>query len=263
MSVSCSRSAHARSRLSRRAPSLAAVLGLAFLCAVNPVRASAAEGKELAQTAALGVGSVIATVVYAPLKVAYAVVGSVVGGGAYLVSGFNAETAQAVISPAIRGNYVVTPDHLRQADTLEFVGRDADVERASVMVDVGDALPAVSAAPPAECAALESVPGIYFATGQADLDSYARAELDRAARSLRSCPWASAHIQAFADASGATDSNLELSLRRGEAVRTYLLSHGIESDRIALQGYGEARPASDNKSVEGRARNRRVEVTLR
>ena len=57
-------------------------------------------------------------------------------------------------------------------------------------------------------------------------------------------------------------SNEVLSQKRAEAVMAYLTAHGVKPDMIAARGHGEADPIASNKTAEGRAQNRRVEVTL-
>jgi outer membrane protein OmpA-like peptidoglycan-associated protein len=58
------------------------------------------------------------------------------------------------------------------------------------------------------------------------------------------------------------NSNLELSQKRAEAVRQYLISQGVKSDLVASQGFGDANPVAPNDSAPGRAQNRRVELSL-
>jgi OOP family OmpA-OmpF porin len=69
-------------------------------------------------------------------------------------------------------------------------------------------------------------------------------------------------IGGHTDATGARATNLRLSLGRAMAVRAYLVSKGISPDRLVARGYGPDKPIADNKSVEGRAQNRRVELNL-
>ena len=57
-------------------------------------------------------------------------------------------------------------------------------------------------------------------------------------------------------------SNEMLSQKRAEAVMAYLTAHGVKPDMIAAQGHGEADPVAANDTAQGRAQNRRVEVTL-
>ena len=56
------------------------------------------------------------------------------------------------------------------------------------------------------------------------------------------------------------DYNMQLSVRRAEAVKKYLVDQGIAADRIQVRGWGELKPVADNSTAEGRAENRRVEV---
>lgn len=69
-------------------------------------------------------------------------------------------------------------------------------------------------------------------------------------------------VEGHTDAKGSDAYNIKLSQRRSNAVRDYLISHGIEADRLVAVGYGETRPVADNGTAEGRARNRRVEFTI-
>jgi OOP family OmpA-OmpF porin len=64
------------------------------------------------------------------------------------------------------------------------------------------------------------------------------------------------------DSTGAAGYNQKLSNRRAEAVKAYLVSKGIESNRIYTEGKGLTQPVADNKTKEGRAKNRRVEVEV-
>ena len=62
---------------------------------------------------------------------------------------------------------------------------------------------------------------------------------------------------------GSDAKNLDLSQRRAEAVRSYLVSQGVKPERIKAVGKGETVPVADNKSPEGRANNRRVEIVVK
>jgi len=69
-------------------------------------------------------------------------------------------------------------------------------------------------------------------------------------------------IEGYTDASGAAAHNEELSLRRADAVKKVLLSRGVVEKQILVTGLGETKPVADNKTPEGRAKNRRVEVHI-
>ena len=64
------------------------------------------------------------------------------------------------------------------------------------------------------------------------------------------------------DAVGSDGYNQKLSVRRSEAVKAYLVTKGIEKNRVYTEGKGEKQPVADNKTAEGRAKNRRVEIEV-
>lgn len=64
------------------------------------------------------------------------------------------------------------------------------------------------------------------------------------------------------DSIGSDAYNKKLSMRRANAVKAYLVSKGIEANRIYTEGKGESQPIADNKTKEGRAKNRRVEIEV-
>lgn len=64
------------------------------------------------------------------------------------------------------------------------------------------------------------------------------------------------------DSIGTDAYNQKLSIRRSEAVKAYLVSKGIEKNRVYTEGKGETQPVADNKTKEGRAKNRRVEIEV-
>ena len=64
------------------------------------------------------------------------------------------------------------------------------------------------------------------------------------------------------DSVGSDGYNQKLSMRRSQAVKAYLVSKGIDKTRIYTEGKGEKQPVADNKTPEGRAKNRRVEIEV-
>jgi OOP family OmpA-OmpF porin len=64
------------------------------------------------------------------------------------------------------------------------------------------------------------------------------------------------------DSVGSDEYNQKLSLRRSNAVKAYLVSKGVDKTRIYTEGKGESQPVADNKTKEGRAKNRRVEIEV-
>jgi len=81
----------------------------------------------------------------------------------------------------------------------------------------------------------------------------AQAELSRADKIM---------ITGHTDNVGASDYNMKLSQRRAEAVRAYLISIGVDPNKIVATGAGETKPIAENNTQEGRAKNRRVEIEV-
>ncbi len=71
------------------------------------------------------------------------------------------------------------------------------------------------------------------------------------------------HIIGHTDSTGSNSYNQRLSERRAEAVKTYLVEHGVASNRVRTEGRGESEPRASNATAEGRAMNRRVEIYLK
>ena len=69
-----------------------------------------------------GVGSVLASMFYSPFKITYAGLGLITGGLGFMLSAGNMDVANNIISPAVKGNYVITPRHLKGEEPLIFVG---------------------------------------------------------------------------------------------------------------------------------------------
>ena len=106
----------------RRRVSVAIVCGaLAVAVTASPVYAAS---NELAQEGGTGALAALTTLVYGPLKILYATGGLIFGGLAYGFSGGNKDVLNAVLTPTVRGDYVVTPRALRGDDNLHFLGQD-------------------------------------------------------------------------------------------------------------------------------------------
>lgn len=104
---------------------------------------------------------------------------------------------------------------------------------------------------------------VLFETNKAKLFPNAEAKLDDVARALtQQDPDSQIVVEGHADSQGDDEHNLELSQQRANSVRDYLVTKGIAADRIVAKGHGEERPVADNKSAEGRANNRRVEIVV-
>lgn len=76
-----------------------------------------------------GVGAALASIFYIPAKVTYAGLGLLTGGLGYVFSGGRADVANNIIYPAVKGNYVVTPNHLKGTEPIYFVGAAPDAQQ--------------------------------------------------------------------------------------------------------------------------------------
>src|SRR5262245_41104490 len=77
---------------------------------------------DFASDAGIGIACVFVNILYVPAKIVYATLGGFTGGVAYLLTGANYEVADRIWTPSLGGNYLVTPAHLRNEDTLYFSG---------------------------------------------------------------------------------------------------------------------------------------------
>lgn len=101
-----------------------------------------------------------------------------------------------------------------------------------------------------------------FASGSAALKPPLIQALDSLVASLNEHPKVLIHIVGHTDSVGSEMYNLQLSIKRGEAVMEHLRSRGVVLARLSADGKGEAEPIADNGREAGRARNRRVEIYL-
>lgn len=115
----------------------------------------------------------------------------------------------------------------------------------------------------AGCAALDGViEGLDFNLGDHRLTKNSRAVLAELLAEMELHPTAVVAISAHTDNRGSAAANLELSKRRVMSVVRYLVANGIESTRLKPFGYGESRPRAQNRTAEGRALNRRIEISV-
>ncbi|HEX7628344.1 MAG TPA: OmpA family protein, partial [Candidatus Methanoperedens sp.] len=103
---------------------------------------------------------------------------------------------------------------------------------------------------------------IFYETDQFQLKSISFAELDKLVSFLTNNPALRIEIEGHTDNQGTDAYNLELSMKRAQAVYSYLLDHGISASRLTYKGYGESKPVSPNDTEEGRALNRRTEIRI-
>jgi len=103
---------------------------------------------------------------------------------------------------------------------------------------------------------------VYFDVGSTVIGDDGQRELRWFVERIQPYPQAVILVQGFADSTGAEAKNRTLSEDRAKAVAGFLGAQGVNSSRIVTQGYGTESPAAANATVQGRSRNRRVEVTV-
>lgn len=105
--------------------------------------------------------------------------------------------------------------------------------------------------------------GALFDFNQAVIKSKGRAELNALAASLKSAnDVRRIDVVGHTDSMGPDSYNMDLSMRRANAVKSYLVKKGVSSNIIFASGKGESRPVASNDTAKGRAMNRRVEIDL-
>ncbi len=104
--------------------------------------------------------------------------------------------------------------------------------------------------------------GISFDTDRDTITPASTQTLDAAVEALAKFPSVRVEISGHTDSQGAPAHNLDLSQRRADAVKKYLVGHGIDASRVETRGAGSDEPIDTNKTAEGRARNRRIEFRV-
>jgi OmpA-OmpF porin, OOP family len=102
----------------------------------------------------------------------------------------------------------------------------------------------------------------FFDPNKAVLKSEAKAKLDDLASKIKAITLEVIIAVGHTDSDASDAYNQKLSVKRAEAVKAYLVSKGIEANRVYTEGKGEKQPVADNKTKEGKAKNRRVEIEV-
>jgi outer membrane protein OmpA-like peptidoglycan-associated protein len=102
--------------------------------------------------------------------------------------------------------------------------------------------------------------GINFKSGKAEMTYESYQFIEPLLKQLRKYPEVVIEVRGHSDSVGSYAKNMQLSQQRAESVRQYLISKGIEPDRIRAAGFGSSSPIADNRTAAGRAQNRRIEI---
>jgi OOP family OmpA-OmpF porin len=138
--------------------------------------------------------------------------------------------------------------------------------KADIAVVIPPPAPVVEASQPKAAATKLCSPTVLeiaFDTNKSDIKPAYHGELDKVGEFLKEFPNAKGTIEGHTDNVGDKASNLKLSQRRAESVRSYIIKNfGIAPERISAKGYGLTKPIADNKTKEGKAKNRRIEANF-
>ncbi|WP_161627665.1 OmpA family protein [Eisenibacter elegans] len=115
---------------------------------------------------------------------------------------------------------------------------------------------------PIEAGTVFVLENIFFETGKYALQDKSKAALDELVKFMQQNPALRGEISGHTDNVGTAEANQALSINRAKAVYEYLINAGIAAERLRFQGYGATKPAADNSTEAGRAKNRRIEFTI-
>lgn len=178
-----------------------------------------------------------------------------------------------------------TGEYVWRNGTNELCWRDANWTPATAAVGCDGALVAAAPAPapapmaapaPAPAPAAKPAPApqppaatkvtyaadAFFDFDKAVLKPEGKAKLDDLVGKIQGINLEVIIAVGHTDSVGTDAYNQKLSVRRAEAVKAYLVTKGIEKNRVYTEGKGEKQPVADNKTAEGRAKNRRVEIEV-
>jgi len=106
------------------------------------------------------------------------------------------------------------------------------------------------------------ISGIIFKINSAQIKSSSDPALNEVAKTLRAFPTIVVEIAGYTDTTGTAEFNMNLSQKRAEAVKAFLIKRGVKPGQVQAKGYGEASPIASNETEAGREKNRRIEIKV-
>jgi outer membrane protein OmpA-like peptidoglycan-associated protein len=139
-----------------------------------------------------------------------------------------------------------------------FIGRNMDRQAAEIKQTV----PGATVTREGEGILVKFDSGILFDTDRSALKAAAQSNLQKLAVSLQNNPETNITIVGHTDNTGTDAHNMELSIQRADAVKSFIAADNVASSRLQTTGKGESEPIADNTTAAGRAQNRRVEIVI-
>ncbi|MBL4712770.1 MAG: OmpA family protein [Gammaproteobacteria bacterium] len=141
-------------------------------------------------------------------------------------------------------------------------GRTAKIAVKPAVAEKKVVAPAEAKAATPQLTKLSLASGATFALGGSTLSAEGKAAVVELMNQFKGETVDTVVIEGYTDDRGAASFNQQLSEKRAEAVKAELVANGANPDKITTIGYGESNPVADNATREGRAKNRRVEITV-
>jgi OOP family OmpA-OmpF porin len=160
-------------------------------------------------------------------------------------------------------NWVNSSGTVWKNGTNELCWRNANWTPATAAPGCDGAIAKAAAAKPAAAAAkVTYTADALFDFDKSVLKPAAKTSLDNLSGQIKSLALEVVIATGHTDSVGTDAYNQKLSVRRADAVKKYLVSKGIADNRIQIEGKGESQPVADNKTDDGRAKNRRVQIEV-
>jgi OmpA-OmpF porin, OOP family len=164
----------------------------------------------------------------------------------------------AVAAPVVAAPVVAEPVVAAPAPVAPVAAKPA----APVAAAPAPAAPAAPALPVVTVEKVTFAADAFFDTNKAVLKPEAKAKLDDLASKIKAITLEVIIAVGHTDSDASDAYNQKLSVKRAEVVKSYLVSKGIEANRVYTEGKGEKQPVADNKTKEGKAKNRRTEIEV-
>jgi len=139
-----------------------------------------------------------------------------------------------------------------------FIGRNMDRQAAEIKQTV----PGATVIREGEGILVKFDSGILFDTDKSALKAEAQTNLQKLAVSLQNNPETNILIVGHTDNTGSDAHNMDLSIQRAQSVKSYIAAQNVPASRLQTSGKGETEPIADNTTVDGRSKNRRVEIVI-